>query len=65
MMVILSHILVKSTTNDLYPPLDSLNFRKYRLNETLKWDNITFIFYPLMLKLMWKCYNGNSVVYIC
>lgn len=44
MMVILSHILVKSTINDLNPPLDSLNFRKYRLNETLKWDNITFIF---------------------
>ena len=38
MMVILSHILVKSTINDLNPPLDPLNFGKYRLNETLKWD---------------------------
>ena len=45
MMVILSHILVKSTINDLNQPLDPLNFRKYRLNETLKWDNITFILY--------------------
>ena len=54
MMVISSHILVKSTINDLNQPLDPLNFRKYRLNETLKWDNITFFF--LMIKLIWKCY---------
>ena len=56
MMVILSHILVKSTINDLNTPLDSLNFGNYRLNETLTWDNITFIFEPLMIKLIWKCY---------
>ena len=56
MMVILSHILVKSTINDLNPPLDPLNFGNYRLNETLTWDNITFIFEPLMIKLIWKCY---------
>ena len=50
MMVILSHILVKSTINDLNPPLDSLNFGNYRLNVTLKWDNITFILYVLNIQ---------------
>ena len=56
MMVSLPHILVKSTINNINQSLYSLNLRKYPLNETLKWDNITFIFEPLMIKLIWKCY---------
>ena len=59
MMVSLPHILVKSTINNINQSLDSLNFRKYPLNETLKWDNITFIFYPLMLKLIWEDFDDN------